>query len=462
VSFATTDAVFSAFPAMFATNTFVGTADKNTVQLSGSLNVSGTLPATPVAYSASGLTVTSGVTVIIQAGAVIQSSFDALITVDGDLEAIGTAEAPIIFTTQTPKSGNRWRGLRINNKTAANPTRLNAAIVEFAGSFGESAVRLSNADSRIENSLIVDNNNDGIELLSGSDAVITGSSIVRNLGHGVTMTSSNPVLDMNSIFNNAQNGAQNNTCPAASSLIDAENNYWGDDTGPNDSSDDRVGGGLLNATGLGDEVSDCVDYLPWIRLGPSVEGTISVVSGGGQSGMVGTVLPQPLVVEIRSLPPNDLPLENIDVTFSIMEGDGSIVETQPVRTDIDGRASAQVRLGLTPGPVTVTVTARDVNSPLALFTAAGTPNGGLLGFALEATPLELAIRPGKRGGVGDVNNDGKVNNSDAQLTLLDKPAVAPYVRVIWCGVARVIRGIPMGGRCFLHGYSRLVLAERRW
>jgi len=48
-----------------------------------------------------------------------------------------------------------------------------------------------------------------------------------------------------------------------SAYVDAELNWWGDATGPYDGSDDRATSGLYNPGGLGDQVSDYVDYIPW-------------------------------------------------------------------------------------------------------------------------------------------------------------------------------------------------------
>jgi hypothetical protein len=43
----------------------------------------------------------------------------------------------------------------------------------------------------------------------------------------------------------------------------AENNWWGDASGPYDGSDDRGTGGLYNPTGLGSDVTDKIDYDTW-------------------------------------------------------------------------------------------------------------------------------------------------------------------------------------------------------
>jgi len=43
----------------------------------------------------------------------------------------------------------------------------------------------------------------------------------------------------------------------------AKNCWWGHNSGPDDPSDDTGSGGLYNPTGLGDPVTDMVDYSPW-------------------------------------------------------------------------------------------------------------------------------------------------------------------------------------------------------
>ena len=128
-------------------------------------------------------------------------------------------------------------------------------------------------------------------------------------------------------------------------------------------------------------------------------------------GTIGTVLPQPLRVKIQ---PNGggAGIPNIDVIFSVIEGDASIVEAQPVQTEGQGFAQASVRLGLTPGSITIAVTARDVQSPMAVFTAQG-GSGNM--FRLSAQPLTLNVRRHERGQPGDVNGDGRVTNTDAAL-----------------------------------------------
>jgi hypothetical protein len=87
-----------------------------------------------------------------------------------------------------------------------------------------------------------------------------------------------------------------------------------------------------------------------------------------------------------------------------------MVELQPVMTDVNGMASAQVQLGLTAGPVQIAATARDLNSPLATFSAEGTN-----ALAMNSQPIEFTVVDGVEGQRGDVSGDGRVNNLDAVL-----------------------------------------------
>jgi len=80
----------------------------------------------------------------------------------------------------------------------------------------------------------------------------------------------------NNLSGNTQFGMDNETTQG----IVAENNWWGDDSGPYDPSDDTATGGWYNPTGAGDRVSDYVDYDPWSQESlPIAEFTASPTSG---------------------------------------------------------------------------------------------------------------------------------------------------------------------------------------
>lgn len=80
--------------------------------------------------------------------------------------------------------------------------------------------------------------------------------LVRSSADGVA-------VNYNNISDSNSHGVENiDPCNA----LDAEYNWWGDDSGPFDDSNDVNSGGLYNPDGLGDGVSDNVDYDPWLTV----------------------------------------------------------------------------------------------------------------------------------------------------------------------------------------------------
>jgi parallel beta-helix repeat protein len=366
VSFNTDDALFDAFPALIDTNEFLGGADENQVGLPTAIGRGGTLDAIPVPYFSRSMTVAAGSTLFLEPGVAIQSQNNTGIRIDGRLVAMGEPDRRIIFTVINPAAGNRWRQVHIVNQSGPNASIIENCIFEYGGLGGIGMLTLDNADIDVTSSVFTGSSFGGVLFQNGSGGSLTNSSIFNNQQHGIRVRdTSNPIINFNSIFGNTQNAINHEACNAPDQLIDAENNYFGDDSGPFDNSDDRAGGGLFNPTGLGDQVTNCVDYDPFLTLAPTIEGTVEIVGGSGQTGMTGTTLADPLVVEVRDL--GDNPLEGIAVIFSVVFGDASIVEEQPRTTGADGRASATVLLGDIPGDIMVAASASDVNSPAAVF-----------------------------------------------------------------------------------------------
>ena len=98
-----------------------------------------------------------------------------------------------------------------------------------------------------------------IDIQSASPTIT--NCALRDGRNGVSISgSSNPLINSCDIEGNQYFGIKN-TNPAIT--INAENNWWGDSTGPYDGSDDTGTGGLYNPGGLGNEVTDYVDYDPW-------------------------------------------------------------------------------------------------------------------------------------------------------------------------------------------------------
>lgn len=408
LSFGSAAALFTAFPdpTLIHTNVTVGARDKNMILVPSVLDVSGILHATPFSYFGAS-SISPDVIVTAEPGVFFRNHGPLI--VNGALIAQGTPEHPVIFTSRSPKIGGRWDGLRINGPGSI----LSSCIIDFASS-SFPALRITGVSPTVTNCLIADNSSVGVLVENGGMPVISESTIVQNTSHGVNVTSgARPTIRRNSIFGNGANGVNRTDCTTANDLTFAAQNYWGHDSGPLDNGNDQAGGGLFNPLGQGEEVSNCVDYDPWIRTQPSIRGWLAPISGGGQVGMAGTCLPEPVIVGVQDF--LTFPLANIEVFFSVIEGSGRVLEDQPVVTGLDGRASVTVCLGLTSGPVTVAVTARDVRSPLATFFVAGSAAGSPLTVAFVSTPLTLQVKRQKKGQPGDVNNDGKVNNLDAVL-----------------------------------------------
>jgi hypothetical protein len=105
-------------------------------------------------------------------------------------------------------------------------------------------------------------NFNGIELVDTRDSDTNPSAVLNNqvvcnsihnnsrIGVYVSAGTSGNNINFNSIVGNQQYGVRYN----GTGLLDAENNWWGDDSGPAHSS---------NPTGTGDAVSDNVDFAPW-------------------------------------------------------------------------------------------------------------------------------------------------------------------------------------------------------
>jgi hypothetical protein len=142
------------------------------------------------------VTVAAGVTLTIEPGAIIQAtSIYTGMTIQGDLEAVGTAAQPILFTSQTDTGGEQWRGLSFDGNAAKG--YLRNVTVRYGGMYhplpsgggSKAEVLASNVGAgklQIVDSLITaaaSSNSDGtygIEVIN-SQFIMTGTTI-RGLG----------------------------------------------------------------------------------------------------------------------------------------------------------------------------------------------------------------------------------------------------------------------------------------
>ncbi len=204
----------------------------------------------------SNLTVGSSATLTIDPGVVIKATSGRSIGVHKGISAIGGPDADdqIVFTY-------------IEDDFYGGDTNIDGDLTE--PTTGESSFTLYFYDDSWDALCNLDycvfawggySSTRGMADIQSASPLIT-NCVFRDGRNGVSASgSSNPVINNCDIIDNQYYGIRNSN-PAIT--INAENNWWGDPTGPYDGSDDTGSGGLYNPGGLGDEVTDYVDYDPW-------------------------------------------------------------------------------------------------------------------------------------------------------------------------------------------------------
>ena len=162
-----------------------------------------------------------------------------------NLSVTGSVSRPVVITNN-PSNTAPWRGLFLRDEGVS----LLNCIVENANADG---IRIEDAAVSISNCRITGHGADGVEIIGSASPTLTGNVITTNIFDGVranlsAIPTSPLTVEGGSVFGNFGFGINN-----LSSDFDviATNNYWGDDTGPSDLSDDRDTGGWFNQDGSG-------------------------------------------------------------------------------------------------------------------------------------------------------------------------------------------------------------------
>ncbi len=220
---------------------------------------------------------TSGL-VHIEPGTIFKMQNNNRIIINGQLEALGTAEQPIIFTSWTDddrggdsnNNGNAnqakpndWGELFFENSPAIS--HLNYVQLyyggEYHGDFSGTVftdnqyqmLRIVNSRVNIKNSYISYSGNYGLACLTGCRMDMQNSQISHNkTGIAVSYDIADlPIIKNNRIYNNDSYGLYYWGVPQ----LDATYNWWGNDSGPTQTD---------NPNGTGDKINGNVLYDPWL------------------------------------------------------------------------------------------------------------------------------------------------------------------------------------------------------
>lgn len=237
--------------------------------LEGVVTGSSTLPV-DLPYMPTTVTVAQGGTLNINPGTIIKfTGGNSSFIVNGTLNIQGSSILPIYLTSTkddsiggdtnrdgaltSPDVGN-WKHIIFNNGSIGNITNT---IIRYGGNDVFLGSSLSNIYNNGGNLSISDLSSSyslrGLYQSVGT-TTISSSDIFQNGTEGVYIEGGMMTLLQNNIYNN-NFGLRNTT----STNIPAENNYWGNSSGPYHP--------VLNPGGLGNGVSDNVDFTPWL-LGP--------------------------------------------------------------------------------------------------------------------------------------------------------------------------------------------------
>jgi hypothetical protein len=235
------------------------------IDVSSNITASTTWDGSNVYKISGNLSINSGVTLNIESGAAVKfdTSTSSSLTVNGTLNAQGGSDGPVAFTSwkddlfkgdtnqdlsSTSGALGDWAGITVSS--GGNAT-FNQAVIRYGGKNSSPMIYNNGGDLTILYSTVAYGNTYGIKNSTGTTTV-SGVDIAYN-NYGAYFDGGSMNIDSNSVIHdNSLFGVYNNT----TSTTTAENNYWGDLSGPHNSSS--------NPTGLGDEVSDYVDFYPFV------------------------------------------------------------------------------------------------------------------------------------------------------------------------------------------------------
>lgn len=118
-----------------------------------------------------------------------------------------------------------------------------------------------------------------------------------------------------------------------------------------------------------------------------VPAAISIVSGNNQEGRGGETLASPIVIKVTENGGN--PLEDVEVFFEVVEGEGEIPGNRNVRTDKNGRVETQWIIGVSYNTLEVALDKNKYDAPNQMIFAEGeNPTGINIGRTIQSLKKE--------------------------------------------------------------------------
>ncbi|WP_275100433.1 right-handed parallel beta-helix repeat-containing protein, partial [Sedimenticola hydrogenitrophicus] len=285
------------------------------------------------------LTVNSGVRLTLAPGVALKFAANTGLTVHGTLDAVGTAGAPIAFTSHrddayggdfnadgyaSQAANGDWQGLYFSDQSSGSV--LEQAVVRYGGSSGNGNVyayrsapqltqvelshsstnglRVYQASPVLTGVMAWGNAGDGLRFESSGSPTVTASRIYANFDDGVEVTAgANVSVTGSEVFANAGYGIRNAAGNAHN--VEATDNWWGAVDGPGGSyggSGDEISEKVVIAGLLGDDYRSSGTAFSYFNAGSNTsEGSLAgpSVPQGTASTEFGTAATQSLLYDFE-------------------------------------------------------------------------------------------------------------------------------------------------------------------
>lgn len=173
------------------------------------------------------VTVAAGTTLTIQPGTEVRVLGNFSFVVNGNLQAIGTAVAPILFTSlpvNQVQARGQWQGIDFNDSSD------DASIIRFATiEYAVDGVSWTNANAKLEEAMVRENSESALDIRGdASDPVLTDVEIYNNSVDGIFIENGDPTLVDIDCHHNTGNGLETNETSVALTII---NSHFDHNTG---------------------------------------------------------------------------------------------------------------------------------------------------------------------------------------------------------------------------------------